>query len=167
LDDAYDLPRLLDTFCGFLDRRSGNIMLNATGGTKPMAIAAQEAFRMAGKPVFYVHDKEDKIVWLDKSRDSIQIKSRLKLEPFLQAHGFSVSSKMNLANIQPLWTKASATLAEMAVKDPRSITALNAISAMAKGDARDTARLKEEAKATSPKSSIFYMKLASSANTTT
>src|SRR5690625_7686680 len=41
------------------------IALNATGGTKWMAIAAQEVFRMNGSTVFYVKAKDDKVLFLD------------------------------------------------------------------------------------------------------
>lgn len=38
--------------------------LNVTGGTKPMAIAAQEVFRQFGRPVFYLDIQSDTVSWI-------------------------------------------------------------------------------------------------------
>jgi hypothetical protein len=46
-----------------------NSALNVTGGTKPMAIAAQEVFRMAGRPVFYVDVSTDSAMWLPQGNE--------------------------------------------------------------------------------------------------
>ncbi len=41
-----------------------DIALNATGGTKPMSIAAYEAFRAYELPIFYIHPEHDRLIWL-------------------------------------------------------------------------------------------------------
>ncbi len=43
------------------------IALNATGGTKPMSIAAYEAFRAYDLPIFYVDPERDRLVWIGRS----------------------------------------------------------------------------------------------------
>src|SRR5690625_6892340 len=54
------------------------IALNATGGTKWMAIAAQEVFRMNGSTVFYVKAKDDKVLFLDGDPRSEEHTSELQ-----------------------------------------------------------------------------------------
>ncbi len=73
LENAFDLPDLSNRFIDFLAAHEGiDLALNVTGGTKPMAIAAQEAFRMAGKPVFYVSVQSDRLYWLAEESRSLE-----------------------------------------------------------------------------------------------
>lgn len=74
-----------------------NIMLNATGGTKPMSIAAYEAFRALDKPIFHVHPEKDQIIWMHpvgKSRH--QLADRIRIPHFIQAHGRRVIERGEL-----------------------------------------------------------------------
>lgn len=53
LPDAYDYAALSDAFLNYLaEHADDNIALNVTGGTKLMAVAAQEVFRSERQPVF-------------------------------------------------------------------------------------------------------------------
>lgn len=147
LPDAYDISSLLDTFIRFLDAHEGEeILLNATGGTKPMAIAAQEAFRMAGLPVFYVHDRDDKIIWLDRQKAAQDISTRMKLEPFLQAHGYTLDSCGIPGEIRKEWKSLAEEIVNFKDSDTRAVAALNAIAANAKESNKLEARLSKEAK---------------------
>jgi hypothetical protein len=94
VNDPYNLPELQQTFTNWLDPRDGEVvMLNVTGGTKPMAIAAQEAFRMAGKRVFYVNIANDEIVWLDGFMPACRMEKSLPLKTYFQIHGYTVDAK--------------------------------------------------------------------------
>ena len=63
LPNAYDYAALSDAFLNYLaEHADEDIALNVTGGTKPMAVAAQEVFRSAGKPVFYVNVENDEVL---------------------------------------------------------------------------------------------------------
>lgn len=53
---------LLAAQSDLVDRRE--IALNATGGTKPMSIAAYDAFRTLDLPIFYVHPEQDCMIWM-------------------------------------------------------------------------------------------------------
>lgn len=71
-------------------RRLGRtVFVNATGGTKPMSIAAHMAAFNHDASVFYVHD--DRVEWLYQPsgapRASLELEERMKLPDFLQAHG--------------------------------------------------------------------------------
>ncbi|MGS0754022.1 Card1-like endonuclease domain-containing protein [Roseateles sp. GG27B] len=108
LTDAWDLEGITDTLVNWLDAQgdAADVALNVTGGTKPMAMAAQQAFAMAGKPVFYVHQQFDKILWLTPRRPDQALGNKLKLEPFLHAHGWEVINNPG----QPVLSEALRTL---------------------------------------------------------
>lgn len=95
---AYDIEHLQTRVMELLEDNKeplseGSIALNATGGTKPMSIAAYEVFRHDDLPIFYIHPEHDRLVWLHHPggpQPAIDIEDRIRVEPFLQAHGVSV-----------------------------------------------------------------------------
>jgi len=101
IDDPWDLEHLQERVLELLARFSeqpGRIALNATGGTKPMSIAAYEVFRAAGAPIFYVHPELDRLIWMSPAdRPNVELDNRLRLDVFLQAHGASVESAIGEA----------------------------------------------------------------------
>lgn len=69
--------------------------LNVTGGTKPMAIAAQELFRSEGRPVFYVDIRSDTVSWIadgERSRPSIHLKNSPTLTQFFGLMGIAMTA---------------------------------------------------------------------------
>lgn len=92
IDDAWDIERTRDQLLDLMAEREGqDIALNATGGTKPMSIAAYEIFRQFDQPIFYVHPEQDRIIWLHPAhRPSHPLEDRIRLDAFLQAHGARV-----------------------------------------------------------------------------
>ncbi len=94
LPDANDIPSITDILAAWLDQNTDDVVLNVTGGTKPMAIAAQEVFRMADRPVFYVDIATDRVLWIDdkKARSPIQLKDTLlKLRTLLGLNGITLT----------------------------------------------------------------------------
>jgi hypothetical protein len=76
------------------------LILNATGGTKPMSIAAYEVFRQENLPIFYVHPEQDRLIWLHpKDRQAIDLADRLKLEGFLSVHGAAIKDRLTREGI--------------------------------------------------------------------
>ncbi|HIE55573.1 MAG TPA: DUF1887 family protein, partial [Chromatiaceae bacterium] len=98
LEHAFDFPHIQQRVMENLeavpaDERSA-IALNATGGTKPMSIAAYEVFRAWDLPIFYVHPVKDHLIWLHPNDlPLVELANRIKLEPFLQAHGARIPDK--------------------------------------------------------------------------
>lgn len=77
---------------------AGALALNATGGTKPMAIAAFDVFRAYGLPVFYVHPEADRLVWMHPAdRPNRALANRAGLDDFLAAHGSRVEGREDAA----------------------------------------------------------------------
>ena len=95
IKDAYDIDHIRDRIYELLtEYEAGGLALNATGGTKPMSIAAYEEFRELERPIFYVHPEEDRVIWLHPSKQAGQdLADRIKLPEFLQAYGATVTSQ--------------------------------------------------------------------------
>lgn len=71
-----------------------DIALNATGGTKPMSIAAHDIFRDLDLPIFYIHPQKDQLVWLQPwERQGKFLADKVKLSHFLRAYGSTVLEK--------------------------------------------------------------------------
>lgn len=93
VDDAWDIEHIQRRVLELLDKEleecaENAIALNVTGGTKPMSIAAFDTCRLYKLPVFYVHPEHDRIIWLHPhGLEPYELTGRIKLEPFLQAHG--------------------------------------------------------------------------------
>ena len=91
IDDAYDIHSIRNIVTEIIIEND-QLMLNATGGTKLMSIAAYEEFRSADLPIYYVHPDTDLMIWMhDKNKKSHQIADRIKLDKFLTAHGASIT----------------------------------------------------------------------------
>ncbi len=89
LRDAYDYASLCDDFLGFLAASTDEVAaLNVTGGTKLMAVAAQEVFRTNDRPVFYVSIETDQIVFLGGGHGA-PLNTKLKIGETLRAHGYT------------------------------------------------------------------------------
>ena len=67
-------------------------ILNVTGGTKPMAIAAQEVFRMENRPVFYVDITTDSVTWISGECNRVVLSNEPTLNQFLGLNGISIRS---------------------------------------------------------------------------
>jgi hypothetical protein len=99
VDDAWNLEHvqfrvleLLEAERALVER--GGIAVNVTGGTKPMAIAAFDAFRAYELPIFYVHPEQDRLIWLYPSeRPNLDLADRVRLDDFLAAHGASLTAR--------------------------------------------------------------------------
>ena len=89
INDPWDVEHIRNRVMGLLaENEQANIMLNATGGTKPMSIAAYEVFRTFGKPIFYIHPERDRLIWMHPGdRASIDLADRIKLKEYLIAYG--------------------------------------------------------------------------------
>lgn len=95
--EAMDYPSLLAALESTLAGRKATgeqILINATGGTKPMSIAAHMAGFNADIPVFYVEN--DRVRWLNDpggERQAFDIEERLNLGEHLAAYGFRLESR--------------------------------------------------------------------------
>lgn len=111
IENAWDIEHIRDRVMGLLQEYGDESMaLNATGGTKPMSIAAFEVFRDLDLPVFYVHPEKDRVIWLHpKEMPAYDIEERIRLPQFLLAHGV-VSERPNRTVVPHLLRELTKTL---------------------------------------------------------
>lgn len=143
LPNAYDYGALSETFLSYLAAHENeHIALNVTGGTKLMAVAAQEAFRSASKPVFYVNVETDEVLVIgQQTTDQAPqpLRAKLKVHEVLRAHGYSVTQAE-----QPQITRELRDLTARLVDHVASAgRALGTVNALARA-ARDNANLRVE-----------------------
>lgn len=131
--NAYDIEHIQHRVLELLDQHQRNdIALNATGGTKPMSIAAYETFRAYGKPIFYVHPDHDRLIWLyPEGRPAHDLAGRIKLKDFLRSYGAAITGQGPQHGVKPELRQLTDTLIANASAwaDPLSI--LNAYAAKA------------------------------------
>ncbi|MBR4612629.1 MAG: DUF1887 family protein, partial [Kiritimatiellae bacterium] len=133
-EDAADFEQLQEKLVSWVQaHEEESIVLNATGGTKAMAIVAQEVFRMMGKSVFYVDIDSDNIWWLEAGECSPQWKVRcqlqhpIELNTYLQLNGYKVLKKTeNYPNRQ--WLAMAEEFACNAMAWQDAITVLNGLA---------------------------------------
>lgn len=86
--DPWNAGQISGTVLDILSRYpEGDIALNATGGTKLMAIAAYEAFRREKYPIYYVHPEFDRLLWLSPKQIPHELAGHLNLRDYLMAYG--------------------------------------------------------------------------------
>ena len=99
IDDAWDLEHIQYEVLKLLEGRRAeverkDIALNVTGGTKPMSLAAFDAFRAYGLPVFYLHPERDRLVWMHPSGQApVELANRVRLDAFFEAHGAIIEGR--------------------------------------------------------------------------
>lgn len=80
----------------------GNVVVNISGGTKPMAIGALRAAQAAGIACIYVDTEDNEILWLkpDDSTESeaIQI-TQFDVSLYIQAYGERVTTSKTIAEL--------------------------------------------------------------------
>lgn len=77
-----------------------SIALNVTGGTKLMSIAAENAFSVLGKPIFYIDTDSNHILFISKNEEqkwlpNLEMKAKNKIDIYLSAYGSTVLSTQN------------------------------------------------------------------------
>lgn len=100
LRDRLDLAKVAEDVERVLDEEAGGseVMLNVTGGQKPMSIAAYEVFLRRGGPAFYV-DTDNSLVWLPpQRRERIELETHLTIEDYLQSYGARVERRSSDAD---------------------------------------------------------------------
>lgn len=83
------------------------VALNVTGGTKLMAIAAQDAFRSAGVPVFYLDLDTNRAVWVEggigAEAKTFQPTRQPSLETAFALNGFIIEDDAERYTADPRW----------------------------------------------------------------
>lgn len=136
LPSAYDYAALADAFLVFLaENQDEDIAVNVTGGTKLMAVAAQEVFRANGKPAFYVNADSDEVVVIGEKAISQPLSATLKVNEMLAVHRYPVAGQQ-----RPQVTREQRDLAARLIDHVdgagQALGSFNALAKVAESDLR-------------------------------
>ena len=114
IENIYDFHEMENCFISLIDQYEGkNIALNVTGGTKLMAIVAQNTFAMGEKPIFYVDSDNNQILFISRDEKGQSIPNKMlncqiDLKTYLYAFGMVYKSAKSpmvserlIANLEP------------------------------------------------------------------
>lgn len=92
LIDAYDFEGIRGV-CSKLISKNKDIVLNATGGTKVMALAAYSVFNSNNKPILYLDSQNSQTINFNPYSIS-QHNVKIPIDTILDAHGYAISSSV-------------------------------------------------------------------------
>lgn len=135
ISDAWDIEHIRDRVLELISTHQNDaIALNATGGTKPMSIAAYEVFRAFDKPIFYVHPEHDRLIWMHpQGQPAHDLADRVKLKEFLQSYGATVTAQGDKQGVPADFRGLTQTLCANAPSWAAPLSTLNYYAAKAEG----------------------------------
>ena len=90
--DAYDYIKFKEAVKTQLEKiNSNDVVLNVTGGTKLMALAAYEAFAEKDKTIIYCDTEHQSIINLFPNYSLTELRAELSIEEYLKAYGFKIT----------------------------------------------------------------------------
>lgn len=113
--DPWDIEHVRERVSSFVaERRDEGIVLNVSGGTLPMSLAAYEVFRSTDQPVYYVHPTNDHLVWLHPNKQkAFDLADRIRLPAFLAAHDLRLTSVVRQGITEQLRTLTATLVAQV------------------------------------------------------
>lgn len=90
--NAYDYINFKDAVRSELEKTEGNVILNVTGGTKLMALAAYEAFAEKDKKIFYCNTENKQIIHLFPKLSTEPLTLNLSIKDYLISYGYEIVS---------------------------------------------------------------------------
>ena len=133
INDAWDVEHIRNRVMDLLMQyEHDSIVLNATGGTKLMSLAAYEAFRAVNKPIFYIHPEKDRLIWLyPGERAAADLADRIKLKEYLMAYGADTVIRLNKAGVPVALRELTNDIIANIAKYAPGLSSLNFYAAMA------------------------------------
>ena len=100
IDNEASLKSLTEQFSCWLESHiDDEIIINITGGTKLMSMAAYQVFSEWGFRCFYCDFDSGQLIWLDDESTVSNIGSKIGLERYLRAYQYQIIKKTTLAQI--------------------------------------------------------------------
>lgn len=93
LIDAYDFENIR-TVCSEIISMHKDVILNATGGTKVMALAAYSVFNSKNKSIVYLDSHNNKTINFNPYT-IVDHKVKIPIDTILDAHGYKISSSVS------------------------------------------------------------------------
>ncbi len=131
ISDPWDIEHIHQRIEALLKKGYQNIMLNATGGTKPMSIAAYEVFRENNLQIFYIHPQLDRLIWMHPKRPAVDLADRIKLKEYLMSYGANKVSQLNKFGVVSSLRDLSAELIKSIHRYEPVLSTLNYFAATA------------------------------------
>jgi hypothetical protein len=138
VDDPFDADALTSAFeekvVETIDILGGkSILLNATGGTKLMALAAVTVFQDMALPIYYVGHADGRVIWLmPRDRAGFSAQFRIRLPEFLAAHGYDAEA-LHRDEVPTHFRELTAALIDEVGAFGSALSTLNWVAARAKG----------------------------------
>jgi hypothetical protein len=133
--DPWNLRLLEEEFLTLLAaHETENIAVNISGGTKPMAIAAQKVFSENNRPVFFVHPQRDEIVFVGAAEVPYHLHNTLRISQYLTAHGYGMTSGDRTARLARGERELTQTLIREHARFGHALGYLNYLAGSAKKD---------------------------------
>ena len=88
-----------------LQHQDDEIVVNLTGGTKLMSIAAYQIFSGYGFRCFYQNLNPNQLIWLDDESIISDIGTKISLERYLKSYQFDVVKKQKLNEVHQSYKK--------------------------------------------------------------
>jgi len=135
IQDAWDIEHIRDRVLDLITQYDeGSLALNATGGTKPMSIAAYEVFRDLHRPVFYVHPEQDRVIWLYPSEQAGQaLADRIKLPEFFQAYGATITDQGDKLGVPAAYRELTEEIINRIAYYSKALGSINYLAQLATG----------------------------------
>ena len=143
LEDVVDIAKIQKQIEDWINENDNGdeLMVNVTGGNKPMAIAAQEVFRIMGKNVFYVDIATDRVEWINRMdgtpcREAIYLEHPIKIKRYFELVDTKVcEARENNRTIKDDWKRfATQAMVENIKKWGASLGILNKLANDAEKD---------------------------------
>lgn len=110
LDPEQPLSAMVEIFLRVIAQTKGDWVVNITGGTKPMALAAYEAFRQTPAKLVYTDSRFPAELWDMREKSAAIAKYKPSVEVFLAGYGYECQSTP--ADLET-WAESRANLARM------------------------------------------------------
>jgi len=111
------------------------VALNATGGTKVMALGAYDVFRQMNQPVFYVDTDNGRLINLHPRPATDPLPSVINVKTYLRGYGYQVVAESS-PSIRPGYRSLTEHLVRNVGRLARAIGTLNQYAFQAEGSCR-------------------------------
>lgn len=138
INDAYAYPHIEDTLLDWLTKQADTdeIMLNVTGGTKLMAMAAQSVFTIAKRPIYYINADTDGVLMLGRRDYEHKLQARIGVRDYLEVHGYRLAKNLEQPNIDARLRDLSERLVDHVKSGGSSLGQINWLAQQAKNSLR-------------------------------
>lgn len=101
--DAYNYLKFKDEVKQHLKNFEGEIILNVTGGTKLMALAAYEAFAEANKKIIYCDTEHQHIISLMPDYKIENLQADISIDDYLLSYGYHIKETKDLSLVEKFY----------------------------------------------------------------